>query len=143
MPNYWMISNRTVEADDFGSDLASELTYWTSDKGPLNTFNNWTQRSADDFKSDLIKAADQFPPLDHSENEEQCHVSFFVHGYNNGWQDAAKRYQKFCTSLFSGKDSLGICIAFDWPSYGNVVDYLPDRAHARECAHLRTNHRVP
>lgn len=134
MPAYWMISNRTVENDGFGSELAADPTYWISDKGPLNNFKNWKSCSADEFKTMLIGAANEFPPLEHGENEEQCHVSFFVHGYNNGWQDAAKRYQKLCGGLFSGEDSLGICVAFDWPSYGNVVDYLPDRAHARECA---------
>jgi esterase/lipase superfamily enzyme len=134
MPAYWMISNRTVEDDGFGSALAAVPTYWISDKGPLDNFKNWKSCSMDEFKTLLVGAADDFPAIDHSEHEEQCHVSFFVHGYNNGWQDAAKRYQKFCGSLFSGEDSLGICIAFDWPSYGNVVDYLPDRAHARECA---------
>lgn len=135
MPSYWMISNRTVENDGFGSGLAPAPTYWISDKGPLDNFKNWKSCSMDDFKEMLIDAANEFPPADQAENEEQCHVSFFVHGYNNGWKDAAKRYQKFCGSLFSGADSLGICIAFDWPSYGSVVDYLPDRAHARECAH--------
>jgi esterase/lipase superfamily enzyme len=134
MPAYWMISNRTVEDDGFGSQLAAAPTFWISDKGPLDNFKNWKPCSIDEFKTLLVGAADEFAPLDHGENEEQSHVSFFVHGYNNGWQDAAQRYQKFCGSLFSGPEGLGICIAFDWPSYGSVVDYLPDRAHARECA---------
>ena len=135
MPAYWMISNRTVESDGFGVERAAEPTFWISDKGPLDNFKNWKSCTIDEFKTLLVGAADQFPLLDHGENEDQCHVSFFVHGYNNGWQDAANRYQKFCGSLFSGDDGLGICIAFDWPSYGNVVDYLPDRAHARDCAY--------
>ena len=29
---------------------------------------------------------------------------------------------------------MGLCISFDWPSMGSVIDYLPDRLHARECA---------
>jgi esterase/lipase superfamily enzyme len=134
MPAYWMISNRTVKNDGFGVERAPTPTFWISDKGPLDNFKNWKSISVDQFKTLLIGAADQFPPLDQSENEDQQHVTFLVHGYNNGWQDAARMYQKFCGNLFSGNNSLGICIAFDWPSYGSVVDYLPDRVHARECA---------
>lgn len=134
MPAYWMISNRTIENDGFGVERAPEPTFWISDKGPLDNFKNWKSCSSDQFKTLLVGAADQFPSLDQSENEDQRHVTFLVHGYNNGWQDAARLYQKFCGSLFSGNNGLGICIAFDWPSYGSVVDYLPDRVHARECA---------
>ena len=133
MPAYWMISNRTEESGGFGGDRG-DLTYWVSDKGPLDNKKNWTRVSADGFKNKLIAAANQFPPLDHDEHEDQCHVTFFIHGYNNGWQDAAKRYQKFRDALYSGDDGLGICISFDWPSCGSVLGYLPDRAHARECA---------
>jgi esterase/lipase superfamily enzyme len=61
-------------------------------------------------------------------------VTFFVHGYNNGWKEAAICYEKLCGDLYSGKDGLGICISYDWPSRGSILGYLPDRAHARECA---------
>ena len=87
-----------------------------------------------EFRNLLLTAADQFPTLDHSEHEDQSHVTFFIHGYNNGWQDAANRYQKFCRDLYNNNDGLGLCISFDWPSRGSVLGYVPDRAHARECA---------
>ena len=128
-----MISDRTDEGNDFGADRGL-LTYWTSDQGPLYIKTNWQQVSADAFKAQLIAASDQFPTLLHANNENQSHVSLFVHGYNVGWTDAARRYEQFCTDLFSGQDSLGLCVCFDWPSYGSVVDYLPDRVRARECA---------
>src|SRR5882762_6751960 len=133
MPTYWMISNRTVETSGFGSDQGP-LSYWVSDQGPLTTFKNWKKRSADDFKKLLVAAANRFPALDHAENENQSHVSFFVHGYNNGWKDAAQRYEKLCADLYHGDGGLGLCISFDWPSCGSVLGYLPDRGRARECA---------
>ena len=133
MPKFWLISNRNVENSGFGTKLAS-LTFWTSDKSPLDDFNNWTRTEPDKFKAMLIAAADQFPKIDHANNERQSHVTLFVHGYNTGWQDAARRYQTVCEQLFSGPDSLGICVAFDWPSFGSVLGYYPDRAHARACA---------
>jgi hypothetical protein len=86
MPAYWMISNRTVKQNAFGVERAPEPTYWIADKGPLDNFKNWKPCSIDDFKALLIGAADKFPLLDQGENEEQSHVSFFVHGYNNGWR---------------------------------------------------------
>ena len=132
-PNYWMISNRNLEADGFGGDRAP-LTYWVSDKGPLKNFKDWKPQTADEFKQQLVAAADDFPLKDEAEHEEQGHVTFFVHGYNTGWQDAASRYQKICSDLYRGADGLGLCISFDWPSRGSVLGYLPDRAHARESA---------
>ena len=133
MPAYWMISNRAMENGLPGDDLGP-LTYWVSDKGPLSDFTNWKNVSGDDFQKLLIAAADQFPLLDHAINENQSHVTFFVHGYNNGWDDAAKRYEQLCADLYNGPASLGICVSFDWPSRGSVLGYLPDREHARECA---------
>ena len=120
MPKYWLISNRNIENNGFGS-THDVLTYWVSDQGPLDNFANWKKISGDDFKTQLISAAGNFPSFDHGENEDQSHVSFFIHGYNNTWQDAAKRYEKFCGDLFSGDDSLGLCISFDWPSRGSVL----------------------
>jgi esterase/lipase superfamily enzyme len=110
------------------------LKYYVSEQGPLDSFQNWKLVSSGSFQKLLKGATDQFPTIDHGENEEQSHVTFFVHGYNNTWQDAARRYEQFCRDLFSGPDGLGLCISFDWPSLGSVADYLPDREHARESA---------
>ena len=35
MPAYWMISNRAVGKDGFGTTRAP-VSYWISDKGPLD-----------------------------------------------------------------------------------------------------------
>src|ERR1019366_6936526 len=115
MPRYWMISDRNIEGNGFGADRGP-LTYWTSDQGPLNIKTNWQQvMRLEDFRDQLIAASDQFPTLLHANNENQSHVSLFVHGDNTGWTDAARRYEQFCTDLFSGQDSLGLCVCFDWP----------------------------
>jgi esterase/lipase superfamily enzyme len=133
MPKYWMISNRALK-DGIPGGERGDLTYWVSDQPHLDDFNNWKSVSQDDFRNLLGAAAGQFPLVDHASHEDQSHVTFFIHGYNNGWQDAARRYEQFCTDLYSGPDSLGICISFDWPSLGSVLGYLPDREHARACA---------
>ena len=133
MPIFWMISNRAVKN---GTPTASlgPLNYYVSDKGPLDVFGNWQKVTPGNFQKLLIAAADAFPALDHGQHDSQRHVTFFIHGYNNTWQGAAQRYQQIATDLFSGGDSLGLCISFDWPSLGSVLGYLPDREHARECA---------
>jgi esterase/lipase superfamily enzyme len=133
MPIYWMISNRALENGQPGG-TRGPLTYWVSDTPPLNVFTNWRQVSAGDFQMLLAGATDQFPSFDHARNEQQSHITFFIHVYNNGWQDAALRYQQICADLYSGPGSLGLCVSFDWPSQGSVLGYLPDRAHARYCA---------
>jgi esterase/lipase superfamily enzyme len=133
MPAYWMITDRAIRNGAPTADRGP-LKYFVSDKTPLDNFTNWTPVSADAFKKLLVGAADQFPVLTHGENEKQSQVTFFVHCYNNGWDEAASRYQKLCDDLYRGPDSLGICISFDWPSLGSVLGYLPDRDHARDCA---------
>jgi len=133
MPAYWKITDRAfvngVPTGDQGP-----LQYFVADQGPLDNLGSWRSVSADDFKALLIGATDNFPKLDPAANEGQSHVTFLIHGYNNGWQDAANLYKKVCDSLYDGPNSLGICISFDWPSLGSLLGYLPDRDHAKDCA---------
>lgn len=138
MPAYWMISNRAIKNGLPGGERDS-LSYWVSDKGPLDDIKNWQSVSPKTFENLLVAAADQFPTLNQANNEQQRHVSFFIHGYNNGWDDAARRYQQLCADIYSGVNNLGLCISFDWPSCGSVIDYLPDRVHARDCANDLAN----
>jgi esterase/lipase superfamily enzyme len=128
-----MISNRALKNGVPGEERGA-LTYWVSDQPHLDEFSHWKSVSEDDFQKLLSATAGQFPLIDHANNEDQCHVTFFVHGYNNSWQEAARRYEQFCNDLFSDSDGLGLCISFDWPSLGSVLGYLPDREHARACA---------
>jgi esterase/lipase superfamily enzyme len=133
MPAYWKISDRAIVNGVPGGDQGP-LQFYVSDQGPLDNMNNWSAVTGDEFKTLLAAAADQFPLLEQGANEQQSHVTFLIHGYNNGWTDAAHLYQKVCDSLYSGPNSLGICISFDWPSLGSILGYLPDRDHAQECA---------
>jgi esterase/lipase superfamily enzyme len=128
-----MISDRAI-VNKLPSGDQGPLRYYVTDNLPLDDFGVWQQVSMNEFKKLLAGAADEFLGYDHQENEKQSHVTFFVHGYNNGWQDAARRYKGVCDSLYSGSGSLGICISFDWPSLGSVLGYLPDRQHAQDCA---------
>jgi esterase/lipase superfamily enzyme len=134
MPDYWMISNRLVSNGVPGSEQGPLSFYVAQGDSDLKKFASWQAIPADQFKKLLIAAADQFPKLSHADNENQSHITLLVHGYNVDWTSAADMYQKLCSSLYTGPDSLGICISFDWPSCGSVVDYLPDRAHAVACA---------
>ena len=133
MPKYWMISDRAFDKDGPTSQKGPP-TYWTSDKAKLDALENWSAEAADTFQQKLIDTADVFPMKTQGNNSEQKHVCFLVHGFNNGFADAAHLYKKVCDNLFSGKDSLGLCISLDWPSLGSLLGYLPDRDHARDCA---------
>jgi len=71
---------------------------------------------------------------DPGRHEEQKHVALVVHGFNTKWTDEAKLYQKLSDALFTGPESMGLAVWFDWPSQGTALGYLPDRDDARECA---------
>lgn len=134
MPKYWMISDRNVEAGGLGADR-DDLTYWVSDSEQVDDLKKWKQvPDGDEFRDMLVAAADAFPAIEDPElNEEQHHVTLFVHGFNNDWSDAALRYKSVCKSIFSGSQKVGgLCVLFTWPSDGMALGYLPDRADARE-----------
>jgi len=129
-----MISNRTVKRDGLGTSHGP-LSYWLTDKNAVGDFGSWERSTGPQFKKELIRAADQFPQVDDpAANEDQKHVTLFVHGYNNSWDDAARRYLKICQGMFAPTTGLGICVLFTWPSDGLATDYLPDRADAEKSA---------
>jgi len=134
MAKFWMISNRNVKQAELGRDHGS-LSYWLSDKDAVDTFTSWERCTASQFKKELIKAADQFPCIiDPEDNEDQKHVTLFVHGYNTSWEKAASRYRQICQGLFAQTTGLGLCVLFTWPSDGSAANYLPDRADAERSA---------
>jgi esterase/lipase superfamily enzyme len=134
LAKYWMISNRDVKRDGLGTKHSS-LSYWLTDKETLDDFGSWEKSTGPQFKKELIRAADQFPRIDNPEaQEDQKHVTLFVHGYNNSWDDAARRYLEISKSMFAPVNGLGICVLFTWPSDGSPADYLPDRADAEKSA---------
>jgi esterase/lipase superfamily enzyme len=134
MPKYWMITDRNVASGDLGIKRGP-LTYWTSDNDEVSVLANWSKIAPTAFRTQLVTVAGQFPLIDDPNRyAEQQHVTLFVHGYNNDWGAAAKRYQEICQTMFSGDQSLGLCVLFTWPSKGSPADYLPDRSEAREAA---------
>ncbi len=131
MPRYWMITNRNVKAESLGTAVASQLSFFVSDSADLRKLGNWERVSPADFRKALQAEADAFPLVEETDHERQKHVSVFIHGYNNSWDDSASRYQKLTDSLYAGKSGLGHCILFAWPSEGSKFGYLPDREDAR------------
>jgi hypothetical protein len=124
-----MINNRNNGG--VGASLNSNgLTYWVSDKGPLDDISNWRKVTAAIFQKLLVAAADQFPSLPASDHENQQHVTILIHGYNVRFANSTSFYEKVCGRLFHGPSSLGLCILFEWPSPG----FEPDRRNATRCA---------
>src|SRR5262245_3970687 len=118
MPKCWMITNRSVQRQggqpsSLGADRSS-LSYWTSDDDQVDQLPTWTRVTEAEFKKELVLAASKFPVVPEGQNEKQRHVAFFVHGYNNTWQDAARRYRQIVQRLFQPSD-LGLCVLFTWP----------------------------
>jgi esterase/lipase superfamily enzyme len=134
MPKYWRISDRAIRNGQPSSTEQGPLSYWTADNLASDGTIAWQKVSQNPFQTQLKAAADALNPNNDAQQEDQPHVTFFVHGYNVGWQAASASYLNLCNRLFSGDNSLGLCVSFDWPSFGNVLGYYPDRAHARSCA---------
>lgn len=130
---YFMISNRILQDGEL-ANIRGPLTFWLTENEKVATLTNWTSVSADEFKTAVLQVADTFPALPPVSAEDQKHVTLFIHGYNNSWQDAANRYQSIISNLFSGDASLGLCILFTWPSDGAYLGYYPDQVQARETA---------
>jgi esterase/lipase superfamily enzyme len=113
-------------------------TFWVSD-GPndnnqLRDIKNWRPVTFSQFRKSITDACATFPDWPSTQQEKQKHLALCVHGYNNGFEHSIDFYTRICNGLFSGKDGLGICVLFTWPSKGQVYDYLADRDEARLCA---------
>jgi esterase/lipase superfamily enzyme len=138
MPKYWLISDRNKGAGGIGTGTGMNdagLTYWISDTTPLNNIANWRKiPSKAAFQKLLADAADQFPELPPDQQKSQSHVTLLIHGFNVSFDHSTSFYEHLCKNLFDGPNSLGLCVLYDWPSWGNVLGYYPDRAHARQCA---------
>jgi len=139
MPNYWRISDRAIRNGQPSSTEQGPLTYWTANDLANDGTIAWQRISRNQFQTQLKAAANALNPNNEAQQEDQPHVTFFVHGYNVGWQAASASYLNLCNQLFSGNESMGLCVSFDWPSFGNILGYYPDRAHARSCANDLTN----
>jgi esterase/lipase superfamily enzyme len=130
-----MISNRKKDGDKLGREEGA-LTFWTAGdeadpKQLAKSLKAWKPAEAAEFKSRLIAEADRFPAVrDLAANEDQRHVCLFVHGYNNSWDDAVRRYCQISSAIF-GDGNLGFCVLFSWPSDGLKLGYYPDRLDAR------------
>jgi esterase/lipase superfamily enzyme len=134
MTQFFMISNRDLGEEGLGSDRA-ELSYFTSDGDDLGNFGNWTNVTFDRFKKLIVGAANAFPLItDPARQEEQKHITIFIHGYNNSWSDATRIYQTLHDGLYADSTGLGLIVLFNWPSFGSPADYLADRGHARASA---------
>src|ERR1700690_701877 len=133
MAKYYMISNRVLQGGDL-ANIRGPLSFRLNDSETLSNLASWRTVSADDFKAEVLRAADAFPALPPEQSQNQKHVTLFIHGFNNTWQDAVARYQSIVANLFNGDASLGLCICFTWPSDGAYLGYFPDRETARACA---------
>lgn len=132
---YWMITNRNVDpnAKGFGDDF-SDLSFWQNASDKLDVFDNWQKMTQADFQRAVVAIADGFPDPSKTPSEDQKHFNIFVHGFDTTWTSAVQRYGAIVNNLFSGPQSLGLCILFTWPSKGSVAGYLPDRSEARQSA---------
>lgn len=134
-----MMSSRKAVNDDLGTELDSKMSYFIAPDMPASKLLNlktWTNVPESEFRKQLTDATQKFPLVSDDENEKQKHISLFVHGYNNSWQDAVTRYASLKKDLFKGANGLGELICYTWPSDGSAISYLPDREDARESAPL-------
>lgn len=133
MATAYMITNRNTEADGLGSDL-SQLRYYRSESTGTDRYSlaNWEKITQADFRKNLIQEMKDFPLVPEGENENQKHISLFIHGYNNNWTDALSRYSQIQDSLYTGPDGLGVLVLFSWPSNGKTSSYLSDRSDAAD-----------
>jgi esterase/lipase superfamily enzyme len=134
MATYWRISDRAFIKGQPSSTEKGPLSYWVAGELANDGAIDWQKTTQGKFQTQLKAAADALNPDNEALQEDQPHVTFFVHGFNVSWDASSKSYLNLCNRLFHGPNGMGLCVSFDWPSYGNVLGYYPDRAHARACA---------
>jgi esterase/lipase superfamily enzyme len=140
---FFMMNNRAIDDSGTpGKKRADAMSYYVandSDVKKLTQFKVWKSVTSVEFGAALVKVASGFPSFSDEDNELQKHVSLFIHGYNNDWQDSVNRYADLYKRLYAEPDSLGVLILYTWPSDGSVASYLPDREDARNSAPALAN----
>lgn len=140
----FMATNRKVTRNALTEDRSDKLSFFEcKDHCPIDDISSWTRLEGEDFVKRLRAIAATFPPtpamaaadagkpvLADEDHPLQQHLSLFVHGYNNSWQDAVRRYAQIKADLFD-KRGLGALVLYTWPSNGSSAGYLPDREDAR------------
>jgi len=140
----YMATNRTVSKTGLGEDRADKLSFFEcAADADVSDFGSWTKLEPDDFVKRLRTIASTFPPtpaqtaadagkpvLADEDHPLQRHLSLFVHGFNNSWQNAVLRYAQIKRELYDKRD-LGALVLYTWPSNGTAAGYLPDREDAR------------
>lgn len=140
----FMATNRKVGKNGLTEDRSDKLTFFEcKDNSPIDDMTSWNRLEGEAFVKRLRAIARTFPPtpaqvaaeagkavLADEDHPLQQHLSLFVHGYNNSWQDAVKRYAQIKADLYD-KRGLGALVLYTWPSNGSSAGYLPDREDAR------------
>lgn len=140
----FMATNRKVGKNGLTEDRSDKLTFFEcKDNSPIDDMTSWNRLEGEAFVKRLRAIASTFPPtpaqvaaeagkavLADEDHPLQQHLSLFVHGYNNSWQDAVKRYAQIKADLYD-KRGLGALVLYTWPSNGSSAGYLPDREDAR------------
>jgi esterase/lipase superfamily enzyme len=141
----FMATNRKVTKTGLSDDRSESLTFFECTPGsPVSVFSSWRKLTLNEFVTRLKGIADKFEPtpsqkaaaagrpvLADEDHPLQEHLSLFVHGYNNSWEDSAKRYAQIKEDLYD-KRGLGVLVLYSWPSNGTSAGYLPDREDARK-----------
>ena len=132
MPKYWRISDRAIRNGQPSSTEKGPLSFWTADALANDGTIAWQKTTQNPFQTQLKAAADALNPDNNAQQEDQPHVTFFVHGFNVSWADSSASYLNLCNRLFWGDNGIGICVSFDWPSVRKCSRLLPgSRPRAR------------
>jgi hypothetical protein len=107
------------------------LTYFVSDGG-AEPNHQLAESYADTIPHPSCRDGRRFSRSAAGRNENQSHVGILVHGFNVSFDHSTTFYETFCGKLFDGPGSRR-CILYDWPSFGTVVGYEPDRSRPRLC----------
>jgi hypothetical protein len=115
MPKYWMLNDRNNGG--IGSDWSSGgLTFWVSNRGPLDELPRWKKVTAATLQKLLVAAVDQFPIFSAGQHERQKHLTILIPDNNPTFAKTTRFSENVYNRLFDGPDSLGLCVLFNWPS---------------------------
>jgi esterase/lipase superfamily enzyme len=136
MAKGYLISNRTINDGIFGEGLVKNPRFFITAAAPgkRDTFASWKEVTLKEFYQEIRAEIAAYPVIPEELNEDQKHLTLFIHGFNNSWEESIKRYNQIQKELYSGASGLGTLILFSWPSNGRTSSSLPDREDARDSA---------
>lgn len=127
----FMVTNRRIINGQYGDEerINKKFDYRYSYNRKNRGEDQFEKIGKKGFQTALLKELER---LKNEENISTPKVGFYLHGYNNDYQDSIDEIYDLEKSLTELNGYSPLIVGFSWPSSGKTAYYLSDREEVRD-----------